>query len=92
MHLTVSGVPKSAVKCLKTFDDFKEGFIFDNDTCRKGLATYLEPANPNYTGRFFDGYIIDQEYGINLRNIGYTLGLTEEFKSYIQLIEDWGNI
>lgn len=90
MHLTVSGVPKSAVKCLKSFDDFREGFIFDNDTCRKGLATYLDGSN--YTGRFYDGYECWQEYGLNLRNIGYTLGLTEEFKNYLQIINDWGNL
>lgn len=90
LHLTVSGVPKSAVRCIKSFDDFKDGFIFDSDTCRKGLATYLD--GNNWSGSFIDGYFLDQPYGLNLRNIGYTLGLTDEFKAYIQLIEDWGNL
>lgn len=91
LHITVSGVPKSAVKCLKNdINNFKDGFIFDNDTCRKVLATYMD--GNNWKGTFIDGYELNQPYGINLRNIGYTLGMTEEFKNYIQLIEDWGNI
>lgn len=91
LHLTVSGVPKSAVKCLKNdINNFKDGFVFDNDTCRKGLATYMD--GNNWNGTFIDGYELNQKYGVNLRNIGYTLGLTEEFKRYIQLIEDWGNL
>lgn len=93
MHLTVSGVPKKAVKCLKSFEDFKEGFKFDNDTCKKGLATYLEPQTvPNYQGYIIDGYYNTMEYGLNLRNTGYTLGLTAEFKKYIQSLQDWGNL
>lgn len=91
LHLTVSGVPKSAVKCLNgDITRFKDGFIFDSDTCRKGLATYMD--GNNWKGTFIDGYELDQPYGLNLRNIGYTLGLTEEFKAYVQLIADWGNI
>ena len=91
LHLTVSGVPKSAVKCLKNdINNFKDGFVFDNDTCRKGLATYMD--GNNWNGTFIDGYELNQKFGVNLRNIGYTLGLTEEFKRYIQLIEDWGNL
>lgn len=91
LHITVSGVPKSAVRCLDgDIDNFMEGFKFDADTCRKGLATYLDGTN--ITGVLWDGYLSTQSYGCNLRNCGYTLGLSGEFEQYLQYMYDYGNI
>lgn len=90
LHITVSGVPKRGAKCLNNIEEFDEGFVFDNDTCRKGLSTYLD--GDNWSGTFIDGYELNQPYGLNLRNIGYTLGLTNEFKAFVQLMMDWGNL
>lgn len=92
LHITVSGVPKNAVKALKNFDDFEDGFKFPADECKKGLATYLgeEVANPSII--MPDGYIVNQPYGINIRNIGYTLGLTEEFTNIIDVMRERGEI
>lgn len=94
LHITVSGVPKQGVKCLKNdINNFKTGFVFDADTCKKGLATYLEPEGvPNITGQLWDGYVSTQQYGCNLRNCGYTLGLSSDFESFLQNMIDWGNI
>lgn len=90
-HLTVSGVPKKAVSCIKSFDDFEDGFKFGAEECQKGLATYLgeEIYNPVIN---IGGYEVNQPYGINIRNIGYTLGLTEEFSNIIDVMKERGEI
>lgn len=91
-HITVSGVPKKAVKCIKSFDDFRDGFKFDANECRKGLATYLGEDFKNPVIVMPDGYVVEQKYGINLRNIGYTLGITEEFENIIDVMKERGEI
>lgn len=92
LHITVSGVPKNAVKSLKSFNDFEDGFKFPADNCRKGLATYLGEEITNPVIVMPDGYVVEQPYGINIRNIGYTLGLTEEFTNIIDAMRERGEI
>lgn len=79
--ITVAGVPKKkGSECLKDLKDFKDGFIFDKDICGKKLITYIDDC-PKVT--FKDGYKIKESYGINMRNIAYTLGMTDEFLTII---------
>lgn len=95
-HITISGVSKDGVKCLKNgFDDFNKNFKFEpielyKNNCSKGLSTYLEGNNPQVT--FDDGYVLNQPYGLNLRNIGYTLGLTQEFENIVVFMKERGDI
>lgn len=91
LHITVSGVPKRGVSCLNDdINNFKENFVFNNDVCRKSLATYLD--GNNVTGVLWDGYLSTQIYGCNLRNIGYTLGIDGDFEQYLQYMYDYGNM
>ena len=90
LHITVSGVPKSGAVCLKSLADFRDGFVFDKNIIKKGLSTYLDGTNPEVT--LPDGYRVTQPYGINIRNIGYKLGLTEEYNELIDYLEDRGYI
>ena len=89
LEITVSGVPKSAVKDLSSIEDFKNGFHFSAKSCKKGLSTYLDGNNPKVN---IDGYIVDQPFGINIRDIGYTLGLTSDFDNMIHFMWEHGEI
>lgn len=41
LHITVAGVPKAGVKCLKSIEDFRPGMIFDGVTTGKKTHTYF---------------------------------------------------
>lgn len=92
IHVTVSGVPKKASVCLKSLEDFKDGFIFDRDICQKNLTTYLDGDNlQGYINKGKkDEYFCEYKYGINIRNCGYTLGLTQEFKNALENLMERG--
>lgn len=87
IHITVAGVPKKAGECLKSLEDFKEGFIFDRDVCGKNLLKYV---NDNPQVQFEDGYIQKEKLGINLKAAGYTLGYEHDFKVLIELLNERG--
>ena len=87
MHVTVSGVPKKeGSELLKDLRDFKEGYVFDREKCGKKLMTYIEGVNPLVT--FPDGYTVDQPFGINMRNIEYTISQTAEYAATINEINE----
>lgn len=90
MHITVSGVPKGGADDLRHIEDFEDGFIFTADSCHKGLSTYLDGNNPKIT--MPDGYTVNQPFGINIREIGYTLGLKGDFDRMIQFMREHGEI
>ena len=77
LHLTLSGVPKSAVSVLKNdINSFKDGIIFDKDDpdVNKLLHTYVDKM-PDIT--FPDGYVSHQRRGVNLRPNSYKLTLKD---------------
>lgn len=87
LHLTVSGINKSAVKLLDNdISNFKDGFDFDKDAdcVTKRLPTYITQMPIVEWG---DGYISNYKYGINLRRNGYLLTMTDEYKELIQYYE-----
>ena len=87
LHLTISGVNKSAVHQLHNdISNFKDGFEFFRDcpTVKKMLLTYLSDM-PEIM--FQDGYINKYRYGINMRNNGYKLSMTDEYKMLIHYID-----
>ena len=92
LHLTVSGINKGAVDLLDNdIDNFRDGFDFnmDADCVKKKLSTYLDDI-PEVV--YPDGYVSKYKYGINMRNVGYLLTMTDEYKLLIKymdyLIED----
>ena len=83
LHLTVSGINKSAVDLLNNdIENFKDGFNFDKDAdcVHKQLATYLTDM-PTVT--YPDGYVSTYKQGINMRRTGYLLSMTDEYKTLI---------
>lgn len=87
MHVTVSGVPKKqGAALLKDLHDFKDGFTFDREKCGKKLLTYIEGVNPIV--KFDDGYVADQPYGVNMRNIEYTISQTGEYAACINELNE----
>ena len=84
LHLTVSGINKEAVELLQNdIDRFADGFDFnmDADCVRKKLSTYLDEI-PDIT--YPDGYKSTYKFGINMRNTGYLLSITDEYKLLIK--------
>ena len=87
LHLTVSGINKEAVAMLQDdIDNFADGFNFDKDSeyTRKKLSTYLTDM-PDVI--YPDGYESHYRYGINMRNAGYLLSMTDEYKQLIHYME-----
>ena len=87
LHLTVSGINKDAVELLNdNIDNFKDGFDFnmDADCVHKKLSVYLDDI-PEVT--YPDGYVSKYKYGINMRNTGYVLSITDEYKLLIKYME-----
>lgn len=83
LHLTISGINKDAVELLNDdISNFVDGFEFDKDApcVKKKLLIYL---NEMPTVKYPDGYISDYTHGIVLRNNGYKLGITDEYKNLI---------
>lgn len=90
LEITVAGVPKDAVKQLKSVEEFKPTLVFRSDSCKKMLSTYLDGNNPIVT--LEDGYTVNQPFGINMREIGYTLNITKEFEEMIFFMWEHGEI
>ena len=87
LHLTVSGINKDAVELLDdNIDNFADGFDFnmDADCVHKKLSTYLDDM-PEV--KYPDGYVSRYKYGINMRNTGYLLSITDEYKLLIKYME-----
>lgn len=83
LHLTVAGINKEAVSCLKNdINNFKNGCIFDKDEedVTKLLHTYIDYM-PDIT--FPDGYVSHQRRGVNLRPNGYKLKMDDSFDDLI---------
>ena len=83
LYLTVSGINKEAVALLNdNIDNFRDGFNFDKDAdcVDKKMSTYRD-LMPEAT--YPDGYHSTYKHGINLRDTGYNLTLTDEYKLLI---------
>ena len=91
LFMTISGVNKGAVECLKgDINNFKDGFEFDKDhpSVHKLEHTYLTDMQPvMWPG----GYYSDFKYGINMRPTGYKLSKPNVYKSAIEVMES-GNV
>ena len=83
LYLTVSGINKEAVELLNdNIENFRDGFNFDKDSeyVQKKLSTYRDRM-PEAT--YPDGYHSTYKHAINLRNTGYVLTMTDEYKLLI---------
>lgn len=83
LYLTVSGINKEAVALLNNdINNFRDGFNFDKDAdcVDKKMSTYRD-LMPEAT--YPDGYHSTYKHGINLRDTGYNLTITDEYKLLI---------
>lgn len=86
IHITVSGVPKSGAKALKSLEDFKDNFIFKAQDTNKNMLIYNDDQE-DYNLVDYQGNeeIVKQKYGCCLVPNSYTLGKSEE---YCHLLSD----
>lgn len=87
LYLTVAGINKSAVTCLKNdINNFSDGFIFDKDhkDVHKLEHTYLDDMKPV---TWPDGYKSTFKYGINMRPTGYKLSKPDVYQDAIDIME-----
>lgn len=86
IHITVSGVPKSGAKGLKSLKDFKDDFVFEHKYTNKNLLIYNDEmpefSLTDYKGKKFK--VLDK-YGCCLVPTTYELGKAEE---YVDLISN----
>lgn len=84
IHITVSGVPKSGAKCLKSLDEFRDDLIFDFEHTNKLTLAYNDNQIPveitDYTGR---KYTVKDKSGICMLPTTYELGKTLEYSELI---------
>lgn len=88
LHMTVSGINKSAVAVLNdNIYNFRDGVTFDKDApeVTKKMHTYIHDQ-PVIC--WPDGYISDCTHGIALRRIGYKIKIKGDYKSLIGLIDE----
>ena len=86
LFLTVAGINKGAVSCLKSIDEFSAGFIFDKDhpSVKKLEHTYLTDMRPvTWPG----GYRSELKYGINMRPTGYKLSMPNVYDDINEMFE-----
>ena len=91
LYMTVAGVPKKAVGCLSSMQDFKEGFVFDKDNeyMHKLEHTYLTDMEPVTMP---DGFMSTFRYGINLRPTSYELSVPDVYQDVQDLYNGVINI
>lgn len=80
LHMTVSGVRKSAVSQIFCIDEFNEGLIFDIDHAKKNLLHYND-NQPIFTynkGKY-DEWTDNNKFGITFQPTTYKLGLSLDY-------------
>lgn len=85
IHITVAGVPKaSGAKCLKTLEEFEDGFIFDSKTTKKKSAVYNDEQRPvvitDYRGESLE---VTDLTGVCLIPSDYTMGKSSDFNTWL---------
>ena len=84
LHITVAGVPKKAAKTLKDIYEFCDGFEFGRDESGKRLLYYLD--GNTYQCTMPDGYKVTQQNSVCMRNNGYDMTVTNDYKTLINYI------
>lgn len=85
LHITVSGVSKSAVSQLESIYDFKDGYFFDEKHTKKMIMHHLDNQpqcvwNKGQYDEFESNYV----YGICAQPTGYSLDLTKDYRELVE--------
>ena len=84
IEITVSGVPKSGAKCLKSLDEFRDDLVFDYKYTNKSTLMYNDNQSPfdlvDYNGV---KYKVTDKSGVCLLPTTYKLGKALEYANLL---------
>lgn len=80
LHITVSGVRKSAVSQINDIEEFKAGLLFDEEHSKKVTMIYTD-SQPSciWNKGQPDEYISSYQYGVHATPTTYKLDVTDEY-------------
>lgn len=89
LHMTVSGVRKSAVSQLHDIEDFKDGTVFDVEHAQKLIMTYVDDMPPIVWNKDqYDEFHSNYKYGICAQPTTYSLGITDDYESILTMVQN----
>lgn len=89
LHMTVSGVRKSAISQLQNIDDFKDGTVFDVEHARKLIMTYVDDMPPIVWNKGqYDEFHSNYQHGICAQPTTYSLGITDDYESILTMVQN----
>jgi hypothetical protein len=89
LHMTVSGVRKSAVSQLHNIEEFKDGIVFDVEHAQKLLMTYIDDMTPIVWNKGqYDEFYSKYQYGICAQPTTYSLGITDDYESILTMVQN----
>lgn len=89
LHMTVSGVRKSAVSQLHDIDDFKDGTVFDVEHAQKLLMSYIDDMTPIVWNKGqYDEFYSNYQHGICAQPTTYSLGITDDYESILTMVQN----
>lgn len=89
LHMTVSGVRKSAVSQLHDIDDFKDGTVFDVEHAQKLIMTYVDDMPPIVWNKGqYDEFYSNYQHGICAQPTTYSLGITDDYESILTMVQN----
>lgn len=89
LHMTVSGVRKSAVSQLHDIDDFKDGTVFDVEHAQKLIMTYVDDMPPIVWNKGqYDEFYSNYQHGICAQPTTYSLGISDNYESILTMVQN----
>ena len=89
LHMTVSGVRKSAVSQLHDIEDFKDGTVFDVEHAQKLIMTYVDDMPPIVWNKGqYDEFYSNYKHGICAQPTTYSLGITDDYESILTMVQN----
>ena len=89
LHMTVSGVRKSAVSQLHSLSDFKDGTVFDVEHAQKLIMSYVDDMPPIVWNRGQeDEFYSEYKHGICAQPTTYSLGLTDDYETILAMVQN----
>ena len=89
LHMTVSGVRKSAVSQLHDIEDFKDGTVFDVEHAQKLIMSYVDDMPPIVWNKGqYDEFHSNYQHGICAQPTTYSLGITDDYDSILTMVQN----
>lgn len=89
LHMTVSGVRKSAVSQLHDIEDFKDGTVFDVEHAQKLIMSYVDDMPPIVWNKGqYDEFYSNYQHGICTQPTTYSLGITDDYESILTMVQN----